>query len=80
MIIVSDTSPLNYLILIGYQDVLPTLFGQIIIPQAVFDELSHAKTPAPVQKWLGTKPVWLEVRTSQTQPKNKLPRSKLTGY
>jgi predicted nucleic acid-binding protein len=71
MIIVSDTSPLNYLVLVDYVEVLPQLFGQIIIPQAVFDELSHAKTPAPVKKWLGTKPVWLEVRASQTQPKNK---------
>jgi len=39
MIVISDTSPLNYLILIDYQDVLPTLFGQIIIPQAVLNEL-----------------------------------------
>ena len=45
MIIVSDTSPLNYLILTDYQDVLPTLFGQVIIPQAVLNELQHAKTP-----------------------------------
>ncbi len=50
MIIVSDTSPLNYLVLVSYVEVLPQLFGQIIIPQAVFDELSHAKTPAPVKK------------------------------
>ncbi len=41
MIIVSDTSPLNYLILINYEDVLPTLFGQIIIPLAVLNELQH---------------------------------------
>lgn len=34
MIIVSDPFPLNYLILTGYQDILPTLFGQIIITHA----------------------------------------------
>jgi predicted nucleic acid-binding protein len=45
MIIVSDTSPLNYLILIDCQYVPPALFGQIIIPQAVLNELQHAKTP-----------------------------------
>jgi len=33
MIIVSDTSPINYLILIGQIDILPQLFEQIIIPQ-----------------------------------------------
>ena len=49
MIIVSDTSPLNYLVLIGNVEVLPQLFGQIIIPQAVFDKLSHTKTPAPIK-------------------------------
>jgi predicted nucleic acid-binding protein len=36
MIIVSNTSPLNYLILIGHINLLPELFQQIIIPQAVY--------------------------------------------
>jgi predicted nucleic acid-binding protein len=72
MIIVSDTSPLNYLILIDYQDVLPTLFGQIIIPQAVLSELQHAKTPEKIKNWIAAKPVWLEVRTVSISPNNKL--------
>jgi predicted nucleic acid-binding protein len=72
MIIVSDTSPLNYLILIDYQDILPTLFGQIIIPQAVLSELQHAKTPEKIKKWIITKPDWLEVRTALVNPSNKL--------
>jgi predicted nucleic acid-binding protein len=42
MIVVSDISPLNYPILIDCQDVLPALFGQIIIPQAVFATLESA--------------------------------------
>ncbi len=33
MIVVSNTTPLNYLILIGAQDVLPHLFGQVYVPQ-----------------------------------------------
>ena len=37
MRIVTDTTPLNYLILIGYVEVLATLYGRIIIPQAVAD-------------------------------------------
>ena len=36
MIIVSNTSPINYLILIGQIDLLPELFGQIIIPQVEY--------------------------------------------
>jgi hypothetical protein len=33
MIIVSNTSPINYLILIGQINLLPELFGAIIIPR-----------------------------------------------
>ena len=35
MIVVSDTSPLNYLILIDLQHILPELFERILIPVAV---------------------------------------------
>ena len=49
MIIVSNTSPINYLILIGHIDLLPQLFQQIIIPQVVYSELSDAVAPLPVQ-------------------------------
>jgi predicted nucleic acid-binding protein len=72
MIVVSDTSPLNYLVLIDYPDVLPTLFGQIIIPQAVFNELQHAKTPEKIKNWIAAKPTWLEVRNVRVSPINKL--------
>lgn len=72
MIVVSDTSPLNYLILIDCQDVLPALFGQIIIPRAVLNELQHAKTPEKIKNWIITKPAWLEVRTALVNPNNKL--------
>jgi predicted nucleic acid-binding protein len=36
MIIVSDTSPINYLVLIDEIEVLQKLAGQVIIPQAVY--------------------------------------------
>ncbi len=39
MIVVSDTSPINYLLEIGHIDVLSKLFGTIVIPTAVFAEL-----------------------------------------
>jgi len=68
MIVVSDTSPLNYLILIDYQDVLPILFGQIIISQAVLDELQHTKTPEKIKNWIAAKPAWLDVRTISAFP------------
>ena len=62
MIIVADTSPINYLVLIGAIDILKALFGRVIIPQAVLGELQHEKTPTAVKVWCDAYPDWLEVR------------------
>jgi predicted nucleic acid-binding protein len=62
MIIVSNTSPINHLILIGHIDLLPELFQQIIIPQAVYSELSDAAAPLFVQTWIATPPDWLKIQ------------------
>ncbi len=40
MIVVADTSPLNYLLLIDEIDLLPAIFGEVLLPPAVFQELS----------------------------------------
>ena len=52
MIVVSDTSPLTALLTIGRAELLHLLFGQVIIPPAVADELLHEH---PVL------PAWIEV-------------------
>jgi len=62
MIVVSDTSPLNYLVLINQIDLLPKLFGQVIIPEAVLSELSHSGSPEAVRKWADAAPPWLTIR------------------
>jgi len=62
MIIVSNTSPINYLILIGQIDLLPELFRQIIIPQAVYSELSDTEAPKLVRTWIATPPDWLKIQ------------------
>ena len=36
MIVISDTSPINYLVLTGEIDILEKLFRRIVVPQAVF--------------------------------------------
>jgi predicted nucleic acid-binding protein len=41
MLVVSDTSPLNYLVLIGQEAILPSLFGRVLTTPAVLRELSH---------------------------------------
>jgi len=39
-LVIADTGPVNYLILIGSIDLLPALFEKIILPAAVQSELS----------------------------------------
>ena len=64
MIIVSDTSPINYLVLIGEIELLPKLFGKVVIPQAVLDELKQAGTPEMVKNWIASNPQWLETQNA----------------
>lgn len=66
MIIVSDTAPLRYLISIDEADILAKLVAGIVIPQAVFDEMQHPKTPQKVKDWLNHPPAWLEIRQADT--------------
>jgi predicted nucleic acid-binding protein len=63
MIIVSNTSPINYLILIGQIDLLPKIFQQIIIPQAVHRELSDPLAPPAVEAWIANPPKWLLIQS-----------------
>lgn len=63
MIIVSNTSPINYLILIEQIDLLPRLFQQITVPQAVCDELLASDAPQSVRAWISNPPDWLKIHT-----------------
>jgi predicted nucleic acid-binding protein len=62
MIVIADTGPLNYLVLIGNVDVLPALFTRVIVPEAVVKELRVAGAPTPVREWIARPPDWLEAR------------------
>ena len=68
MIIVADTSPINYLILIEQVDLLPRFYGQIIVPPAVLQELQPLEAPARVRSWTSRLPEWLEVRRPAGAP------------
>ena len=69
MIVIADTSPLNYLVLIGAVELLPTLYHSVIIPQAVFAELHAEETPQLVKEWIDSSPSWLEVKQAdKTEP------------
>ncbi len=62
ILVVADTSPLNYLVQIYCQELLPALYERIMVPGAVIEELTHSKTPSVVREWLRSGPQWLEVR------------------
>jgi predicted nucleic acid-binding protein len=61
MIVVADTSVLCYLVLIEQVELLPHLFGQISIPQAVYRELKAEKAPVQLQQWMTRLPTWLKI-------------------
>jgi len=62
MIIISDTTPLHYLILIDEVRILPSLLGKVVIPTEVFSELSALKTPQKIKDYLSVVPDWLSIR------------------
>ena len=68
MIVVSNTSPLNYLVLIDAEHVLPALYRRVVIPTQVWNELRDA--PSKVQQWLASAPKWLEVHKA---PEHAIP-------
>jgi len=63
MIVIADTTPLNYLIVIGCIDALPSLYTHVIIPSSVQNELLHANAPVEVRDWMSQPPSWMEVRS-----------------
>jgi predicted nucleic acid-binding protein len=62
MIVVADTSPLNYLVVIGHIDMLPALFARVLTPPAVLHEMMHPAAPSAVRAWASAPPAWLDVR------------------
>lgn len=62
MIVIADTGPVNYLILIGEIEVLPALYHRVLIPVSVCEELKRPRTPKDVRNWITQPPAWLEIR------------------
>ena len=65
-VVVSDTSPLHYLILCGAESILPSLFRQVVIPPTVFRELQQPNTPPPVRQWAASLPAWVALQSPKT--------------
>ncbi len=73
MIVIADTSPLNYLVLIGEVEILRRLYRRVVIPEAVLRELRHPETPSAVSEWIARRPAWLEVERITVPPDPNLP-------
>jgi predicted nucleic acid-binding protein len=63
MVVVADASPLNYLIQINCDGLLRDLYGRVLVPTGVMEELGHPVAPASVAAWLLHLPTWIDVRT-----------------
>lgn len=59
MRVVSNTSPLNYLLLIDAVTILPSLFEAVWVPPQVLAELADPAAPEHVQQFARTPPAWL---------------------
>jgi predicted nucleic acid-binding protein len=61
MIVVADSGPPHYLILLGHIELLHRFYGQVAIPEAVANELRAAGSPAAVSSWIARPPEWVVV-------------------
>jgi predicted nucleic acid-binding protein len=68
VIVIADTSPLNYLIQINCDSLLLQLYGKIAVPSGVMQELGHPDAPAAVRIWLMHLPGWIEVCLTSSMP------------
>jgi predicted nucleic acid-binding protein len=64
MTAVSNTSPINYLVLIGLAEVLAKLFSQVLVPRAVHDELQAPGAPQEVRDWISNPADWLRIENT----------------
>ena len=74
MIVVADSGPIHYLVLIGDINVMHPLFGRVLIPEAVHRELARSATPAAVSHWIRSLPSWAEIHSVPTMPEARLER------
>jgi predicted nucleic acid-binding protein len=49
-------------VLTGDIELLPKLFGRVLVPRAVPDELANREAPAAVRTWIAQAPAWLDVQ------------------
>ena len=73
MVVVADTSPINYLLLIDEIQLLPSLYGTIIVPRAVATELRDSDAPEIIKRWIASPPVWFHEHILSGPPRSGIP-------
>jgi len=61
MIVVADSGPLHYLILLGHVGLLQRFYTRVAVPDAVAAELLSPGAPDAVRAWVGHPPPWVQV-------------------
>ena len=62
MLVVCDTTPINYLVQIELIDLIPRLYTNACMPAAVLDELLHPLAPRVVRDWASGLPDWIAAK------------------
>lgn len=75
-LVIADTGPINYLVLIGNIDLLPVLFERVVLPSAVRAELADPDAPPSVRNWIAAPPAWLDV---QEMPARQFEQASVEG-
>jgi predicted nucleic acid-binding protein len=57
-------TPLSYLVLIGREEVIAELYGEVLVPEAVHRELVHPKGPEVVRERISSSTSWMKVEAS----------------
>jgi len=79
-VVISDASPLHYLILIGNAEVLQALYTEVLIPEAVAKELKQTATPESVRHWIEHSPLWLHIIPFTAPPAACFRNTCLNGF
>ena len=62
MLVIAASSPLIVLVNIGHIELLPNLFGRVVIPPAVAAELAASSRPQAVRELIANPPSWLAIQ------------------
>ncbi len=61
MIVISDNSALSALAEAGLLELLPRMFGVVVIPESIHRECGHPRAPKPLRDWISRPPEWLQI-------------------